>query len=43
MAGRKRDWKKAQPHSARSGRIVTRSYAEKHPAKVVWVKAKKRR
>lgn len=42
MAARKRDWRKAQPHSARSGKLVKRSYAEKHPGRVVWVKAKKR-
>lgn len=34
-------WKKAQPHSANTGRIVTKKYAEANPAKVEWVTAKK--
>jgi hypothetical protein len=35
-------WKKAQPHSAKTGRIVTKNYAEANPNKVEWVTAKKR-
>lgn len=42
MAVQKRDWRKAQPHNASNGRIVKRSYAEKYPRRVVWVKVKKR-
>lgn len=35
------DWKKAQPHDAVTGRIVTRKKAENNPAKVEWVTGKK--
>ena len=42
MRGKKRDWRKAQPHHAGNGKFVRRSFAAKHPGKVVWVKAKKR-
>ena len=33
-----RDWTKAQPHHADTGKITTRDYADKHPGKVEWVK-----
>lgn len=36
--GTKRDWTKAQPHHAESGRITSRAYAERYPEKVVWVR-----
>lgn len=35
------NWNKAQPHSARTGRITTRKYAEANPDKVEWVTSKK--
>ena len=35
------DWNKAQPHSARTGRITTKKYAVTNPGKVEWVTAKK--
>jgi hypothetical protein len=36
-----RDWTKAQPHSAKTGEITTRKFAEKNPNKVEWVRIKK--
>ena len=39
---RQRDWTKAQPHDAKTGKITTRKFAEAHPAKVEWVTVKKR-
>lgn len=38
---KKHDWKKEQPHDAKTGEIKTRKYAESHPEKVEWVKVKK--
>ncbi|HET6912332.1 MAG TPA: hypothetical protein VFH71_03185 [Rhodanobacteraceae bacterium] len=35
------DWNKAQPHSARTGRITTKKYAVANPDKVEWVTVKK--
>lgn len=35
------NWNKEQPHSAKTGRIVTEKYARANPAKVTWVKGKK--
>jgi hypothetical protein len=37
---KKYDWSKAQPHDAKTGKITTRRYAEKHSDKVEWVKTK---
>lgn len=34
------DWTKAQPHHVVTGKITTEAFAEKHPEKVEWVKAK---
>ena len=39
--GKQRDWKKAQPHDAGTGKFVTRKKAENNPQKVEWVTAKK--
>gem|GEM_PF-2709472 len=38
---KKHNWKKAQPHSSLSGRIVSKSYARTSPRKVTWVASKK--
>lgn len=38
-----RDWKKAQPHHATTGKITTRKFAENNPNKVEWVTVKKGR
>lgn len=38
---KKHDWSKAQPHHVVTGKITTLAFAEKHPAKVEWVKNKK--
>jgi hypothetical protein len=38
---KKHDWNKALPHHVVTGKITTRAFAEKHPAKVEWVKNKK--
>lgn len=35
------NWAKEQPHSAKTGKITTRKYAENNPNKVEWVKTKK--
>ncbi|MBX4215623.1 hypothetical protein KW797_01600 [Candidatus Parcubacteria bacterium] len=40
---KKHNWKKAQPHSSMSGKIVSRSYARTAPRKVAWVSAKRTR
>jgi len=34
------DWNKFQPHQVDTGEITTRHYADTHPEKVEWVKAK---
>ena len=39
---RKRDWTKAQPHHAKTGKITTRKFAEANPEKVEWVTVKKK-
>jgi len=36
-------WAKAQPHDAKSGRITTKRYAEKHPEKVEWISNKNKK
>ena len=41
MVEKKHDWNKEQPHDVKTGRIVKRDWAEKHPDKVEWVKEKK--
>lgn len=42
MSGKKNhDWKKEQPHDARTGEITTLHFAENHPERVEWVKVKK--
>ncbi len=38
---KKHDWKKEQPHDAKTGKIRDENYARKHPEKVEWVKNKK--
>lgn len=38
---KKHDWNKEQPHHVVTGEITSRAFAEKHPAKVEWVKVKK--
>jgi hypothetical protein len=37
---KKHDWNKEQPHHVVTGEITSRAFAEKHPAKVEWVKVK---
>lgn len=41
MTTKKHDWKKEQPHHAKTGRITTKKFADKNPNKVEWVKVKK--
>ncbi|MCX6752152.1 MAG: hypothetical protein NTZ87_01485 [Candidatus Nomurabacteria bacterium] len=41
MSTKKHNWNKEQPHSATTGRITSRKYADKNPKKVEWVKVKK--
>jgi len=38
---RHHDWKKAQPHDAKTGKIRTEKFAREHPDKVEWVTSKK--
>jgi hypothetical protein len=35
-----RDWNKAQPHNASTGKITSRKFAENNPKKVEWVTVK---
>lgn len=41
MNKKKYNWVKAQPHHVKTGRIMTRKFAVKHPGKVEWVRTKK--
>jgi len=41
MDKKKHDWKKEQPHHAKTGAITTKRFALANPNKVEWVKVKK--